>query len=313
MNSRLLTLLCVLCLCACNSASVEPQEATGTDPAAQPLASEAQAANAGVVTEEPVFVAPSADAFKSTSPFERFPTIFVENRGQTSEHIDYYVQSGRPRAGFSKNSVTYVLSRPATAEELAAETAQNPEKIANFEGVKDGAKDGEGSGWSQTWTIRTDFVGAHADVKPIGRNKAETIISFFKGPREEWKTAIPTYHELAYENIWPGIDLVYRDKAGDAVDTFHLQPGADPADIVFAYHGARTLVLDDQGNLIIDMGVGAVRRERLEAVQLVDGQETRSPVRFKIDAIGPGHAHVHLALEPYDNTLALTLEPAQRK
>jgi hypothetical protein len=254
------------------------------------------------------------------SPFQRFPTLFVENRGQASEHIDYYVHNGRPRTGFSAGSVTYVLSRPASAEELEEATLQHPELGLGSldEGMPSPHPRHEHSGhthhkdetgWSHTWTVRVEFEGADRTVRPRGRDQAETVISFFKGEREDWKTAIPTYHQLAYENLWPEVDLVYVDRRCQPAATFHLKPGADPGKIRLGIHGAKEISVGPEGHLLIDMDMGIFVMERFEAQQEVNGQIRNLDVNFAVRALEAGRHEVSLVVGDYDRSGALVLAP----
>ncbi|MFU8803891.1 MAG: hypothetical protein ACNA8W_08800 [Bradymonadaceae bacterium] len=254
----------------------------------------------------------------SGSPFQRFPTIFVENRGQADEHIDFYVHNGRPRTGFSKSSVTYVLSRPATAEELADEMLRHPEMGIEFNAVDShsegpsrprGSRQGEETGWSHTFTVRVDFDGANPQVSPQGREKAETVISYFKGQREDWKTAIPTYHELVYTELWAGIDLVYLDRNGYPVETFRLSPGADPSHIRLAYHGAEGVKVDENGRLLVEMGIGTYIKEQPSAFQEIDDERRSIPIAFEVKHMSPGHDIVSYALSAYDDEKPLYISP----
>ena len=57
--------------------------------------------------------------------------------------------------------------------------------------------------------LRLDFLGANPAVHPEGRIPTEAIVSYLKGDRSQWKTALPTYSEVVYKAFWTGIDLVY--------------------------------------------------------------------------------------------------------
>lgn len=301
----------------------EPEESVTDEASTAETASTTSPTTATTTVESP---RPPIDTQPSPSgsPFQRFPTLFVENRGQASEHIDYYVHTGHPRTGFSKNSVTYVLSRPATAEDLEVEALRQPEVAIHFdrpghphvhpEGPPQRPPqhpDGE-TGWSHSWTVRVEFEGANPQARPQGREKAETIISFFKGQREDWKTAIPTFHELAYEELWAGIDLVYVDRQGFPVETFQLAPKADPSHIRIAYLGAKEVIVDENGRLLVDMDIGTFVKERPSAYQKVDGQRVSVAVEFKVEHPEPGRSIVRFVLGTFDDTKPLFIVPAQR-
>ena len=53
-----------------------------------------------------------------------------------------------------------------------------------------------------------------------------------------WHTNLPTYGELVYRDLWPGIDLVFRGRDRTLKYEFHVAPGADASRIRLAYRGA---------------------------------------------------------------------------
>ena len=76
--------------------------------------------------------------------------------------------------------------------------------------------------------VKLDFVDANPKARPVGQEPTAAVISYFKGPREEWNTGLPTYASLVYRDLWPSIDLVYTGTGSRLKYTFLVQPGADP-------------------------------------------------------------------------------------
>ncbi len=143
------------------------------------------------------------------SVLERLPISFIENRGQLDGRVAYYV----PRSGmdtyFAAEGVTYALTRSSMAESahdptLAGGTAAESRKRKPTE----------------RWAVKLEFVNADHARGPTGRGQTPSIISYFKGPRSEWKTQVPAYAEVAYPDLWPGIDLVYAGNGGRLKYTF---------------------------------------------------------------------------------------------
>jgi hypothetical protein len=58
----------------------------------------------------------------------------------------------------------------------------------------------------------------------------------------KWRTNVPTYGRVRYENVYPGVDLVYYGKQDGQLEyDFVVAPGADP--------GALTLAIDNGGQV----------------------------------------------------------------
>ena len=76
-------------------------------------------------------------------------------------------------------------------------------------------------------------------------DKQKAIFNFFKGKPKDWKTRVPSYEKIVYENLWPGIDLVYSGTVNKLKYDFIVKPGADPQKIRFTLSGASDAVLED--------------------------------------------------------------------
>src|SRR5262249_48858406 len=97
--------------------------------------------------------------------------------------------------------------------------------------------------------------------------------------------------------------------------TYLLAPGADPARIRIAWHGAERAILAEDGALVLTTPVGTLREAAPVAWQArgagSDGEREPVEVRFELLADGsdgnPGE--VGLALGAYDPGRALTVDP----
>ncbi len=80
--------------------------------------------------------------------------------------------------------------------------------------------------------LRMMPVGADSAPKVTGLEELPGKSNYFVGndPRR-WHSNIPTYAKIRYENVYPGVDLVYYGnpaKAGQLEYDFVVRPGADP-------------------------------------------------------------------------------------
>jgi hypothetical protein len=128
----------------------------------------------------------------------------------------------------------------------------------------DGTREGD-------WVVKLDFLGANRDVRPIGVDKTGAVISYFKGKPEEWKTGLPAYSKIVYEDLWPGIDLFYSGTIDRMKYEFIVEPGASPEQIRLAYRGADTVVVTEKGRLAVTTPAGGFEDEVPQAWQ--EGQE----------------------------------------
>jgi len=263
----------------------------------------------------------SPGAAKATSRHIRqalgqLPLYFVENQGQLDERVAYYIQGSDKTIYFTPEGVTFALTeRPlrATNDERRRDAG-----LPNLFGADDRHSQQVGDSEPvQRWSVKLDFVGANPNVRPIGQDKTEAIISYFKGPRDQWHAGLPTYASIIYPDLWPGIDLVYYGTANQLKYEFIVHPGADPAQIRLAYRGATDVTLNAAGQMQVTTPLGGFTDATPMAYQEMDGQRVTVPMAYQTSEVSEVSApHTSrstlygFAVGPYDRTRPLILDPA---
>ena len=88
------------------------------------------------------------------------------------------------------------------------------------------------------------------NVVPRGLAPLSYPSHFFLGnDPARWRTNVRSYREVAYENLYDGVDLVYRATARGVKYEFRLRPGVDPAVVAMTYEGAERLIVMGTGDL----------------------------------------------------------------
>jgi len=153
----------------------------------------------------------------------------------------------------------------------------------------------EGDG--RRWALKLDFVDANPNQV--------AVFSYFQGnDPEKWQAGCPTYARIVYENLWPGIDLVYRGEVGRLKHEFVVAPGADPRRIRFEVRGATGVQVDAQGDLVLETPLGSFRDTRPIAYQMRDGARVDVEAAFTLEG-----TQVGFALGTFDPSLPLVLDP----
>jgi len=249
------------------------------DPAAQALVSVAPrpgASSASLATEatDPRTQEPGSEqARKVLESYGRLPLSFTENQGQADDRIAYYIQSPGRSVYFTKDGHAVRLTQ------------------------------GKGED-AKAHTIKVELVGA--DVERIeSLERAPGIVSYFKGPKEHWKTAVPTHARIGYVRPWPGIDLAYDGHGGKLESIYTVAPHADPAQIKLRYSGQATLRIDERGNLVYTTSLGEITETAPVLYQEIEG--SRIPVEGRFILLD--EVTVAFGVGRYDPDHALVIDP----
>jgi len=210
------------------------------------------------------------------SAFDRLPIHFIENRGVYPGEVAYSIRGADKTLFFTNDGITFRLK-----------------------------------GKDPAWVVKLEFVGANPQVRPRGEDRQRALISYFKGPEKDWNTGLRTYARVVYEDLWPGIDLVYKSTVDRIKYEFVVRPGADPAAIRLRYRGATSVEVTPRGGLDVGTPVGGFADCPPVAWQDADGE--RAPVKAAFAIMGRGAAgdvRVGFDVEAHDSTRRLILDPA---
>lgn len=179
---------------------------------------------------------------------------FTENAGQLrDERVHFYASSGGMRIGLTSSGVLLdLIAHPSVSD-------SGPHEWNGFPG-----SGGVTPATVRGALIRLTFEGSNF-VAPVGRDELPHRSHFFLGnDLANWRTDVRSYGEAIYENLYNGIDLVYRTDSSGLKYDFHVRPGADPGDIRIAYEGIDSLDVRSE-SLVLRTAAGDLRDERIVA------------------------------------------------
>ena len=144
-------------------------------------------------------------------------------------------------------------------------------------------------------------------VKPEARGELEGKVNYFIGNApSSWQTDIPTFQEIVYPQVYPGIDLVYSGDQRRLKYTFYLKPNSDPNQILMTYDGIESLCVDDAtGELVIQTPWGEMRDAAPIAHQEIEGVKKEVDISFRL----MGEKRVGFVVGDYDPNFMLVLDP----
>ncbi|WP_420265436.1 SBBP repeat-containing protein [Candidatus Magnetominusculus dajiuhuensis] len=224
---------------------------------------------AGAVTEGNARVAES---------YGKLPIAFEANEGQTDPKVKYFAR-GQGYTLFMTPQ-EFVLSMSSHVK------------------GKDKVK---------TAVVAMKFINPGADAKTItGIDELPGKSNYFIGnDPQKWRTNVPTYQKVKYEEVYPGVDLVVYGNQRQIEYDFVVGPHADYKKIAFKVEGAKKLKTDKDGNLIIAAKGGKMLMHKPLVYQEIDGVRQEIKGRY---AVGKGNL-VSFNVAAYDKNKELVIDP----
>ncbi|MBN1539282.1 MAG: SBBP repeat-containing protein, partial [Candidatus Thermoplasmatota archaeon] len=106
--------------------------------------------------------------------------------------------------------------------------------------------------------LKISFNDAN-EVAPKGREALPFYSNFFFGnDPARWRTGVPNYSEIVYENVWDGADVVYRMGGKGLKYDIILHPGSDHEEVGFRVEGSGVAPGKDGAELEFASGFGPV-------------------------------------------------------
>ncbi len=198
------------------------------------------------------------------------PAQFEPNRGQAPRTFDYMAQGFGYSLGISANRAELMLAGKAGA---------NP---------------------SSVWL---NFVGANRKGEPQPLDPQRHTSSYFLGSVAV--TDVPSYGKLRYNELWPGVGVVYYGTSQKLEYDFIVAPGADPSAIGIQFEGARNVRLSVDGDLEVQTGSTQIVQRRAVAYQLEGAARVPVAAAYRMQADGS----IRFALGKYDKSKELVIDP----
>lgn len=159
---------------------------------------------------------------------------------------------------------------------------------------------------SSNAVLRMRLAGGNRKAKIAGEHLLQGKVNYLIGnDRKNWRTGVPTYRQVRYDEVWPGIDLVWHGTRSALEYDFIVQPGSDPSRVRIAFDGSQRLHLDRKGNLIAKTAAGDVIQNAPVIYQ--DGPRGRMTIDGKYAL--KGRREVGFEIGAYDRSRPLIIDP----
>jgi RHS repeat-associated protein len=221
------------------------------------------------ITTPPISAAESATKFAA---YGNLPLAFEENVGQSDARVKFLSRGPGYQLFLAQSSSTLAL-RSEEGKQAA---------------------------------LRLRFADANDDPAMTGLDRQPTTTNYLAGSDpSSWRTHVANFAKVRYEQIYPGIDAVYRASQGKLEYDLIVEPRADPSRVRLAFDGVEGLLLDENGALILRTAAGAIKQWKPVAYQHVDGMRKEVTASYRlIDG-----SRVAFELGAYDRDQTLIIDP----
>jgi hypothetical protein len=173
--------------------------------------------------------------------------------------------------------------------------------------------------------LRMKLLGANPNPQVAGLDELPGKSHYFIGnDPSRWHTGIPHYARVKYEELYPGIDLVYYGNQRQLEYDFVIAPGADPKAIRIAFdglvgagpracpqegdHRGSPLRIDAQGDLLLHAAGGEFRLHKPRIYQEING--IKQPISGGYVLLSPQPSSlITFQVAAYDTSKPLIIDP----
>jgi uncharacterized repeat protein (TIGR01451 family) len=214
------------------------------------------------------------------------PLSFEPNHGQTDSRVKFFSRGPGYNVFLTPTQAIFALpalqTSPGLPHDAVAKKKRERESV-----------------------LRMTLKGANPQALTKGTDQLPGVKNYLIGRNSSgWQTDVPTFREVRYEEIYPGINLSYYGTQKQLEYDFEVTPGADPGLIRLVCDGANALI-DDQGDLVLKLKDGELREHKPVIYQELNGQRVAVDGRFVIRR----GREIAFEVGAYDEDRTLVIDP----
>jgi len=245
---------------------------------------------------------PAFPGSASISRLGSLPLYFEANQGQADERVQFFARGREHTIYLSPDGATIALKESRAPD-------RNDQQAEKGRARSDAPHPAMGRGESTNSTIRfvrLNLTGANPAAVPVGQEKLGGRVNYLLGnDAGRWQQGVPTFGKVQYDQVYPGVDLVYYGNEQELEYDFIVATGADASVIALHFDGADRLEIDSRGDLILHAGGARLRQHRPVAYQTIDGARREVTARYQLK----DRQSVGFVLGRYDRAHPLIIDP----
>lgn len=162
------------------------------------------------------------------------------------------------------------------------------------------------SGTHKKAALRMKLAGGNTRPQVTGEDQFAGKSNYLIGSdSSKWHRNVPQFARVRYQDVYPGVDLVYYGKQGKLEYDFQVAPGASPKQIALQLEGGQSLKLTRGGDVVVATEAGNVRLHAPRIYQKNGNEKQEVSGRF----VARGANEIGFAVGSYDHKRALVIDP----
>jgi len=191
--------------------------------------------------------------------YGKLPLSFEANLGQTDDSVKFLSRGSGYSLFLTPTEAVLALSTPqGKSKTISHGPAVKPQSTPN----------------PSPTVVRMQLVDSNQHSQVTGLDPLPGIVNYFLGnDPKHWHTNIPTYAQVKYQQVYPGVDMVYYGNQQQLEYDFVVAPGADPNLIKLAFAGVNKVSVNGEGDLTLLVGTKLVQLHKPVVYQQVNGSK----------------------------------------
>lgn len=180
--------------------------------------------------------------------YDKQPFRFEANEGQTDPQVKFFSRSSDYTLYLTEQEAVLALPKGGYQSLEMLQTTISP--------MSSGSEDIQATEYS---VVHMKLVDSNPSPEIASLDEMASKSNYYIGSDPEgWHTRIPNYASVRYENVYPGIDLIYYGNSRQLECDFIVAPGADAEQIRLKFEGADQLTLNGEGDVTAHVDGGSV-------------------------------------------------------
>jgi hypothetical protein len=227
----------------------------------------------------------------SLMEYDQLPLNFEVNVGQMDPRVRFFARGRGYSLFLGQDDAVISLKKSSSQIHSTGRPLRRSSRALSADG-----------GNNTLLRMRLEGANPHPRIDGVGELAGKANY-FIGNDRSKWRTNVATYAKVKYEDVYPGIDLVYYGNQGQLEYDFVVAPGRDPHAIGLRFRGQNEVILDANGDLLLR--TEGVRFEKPQVFQDFDGMRKKVDARYELTADNT----VHFAVAEYDRGKPLVIDP----